>query len=280
MKKVWIWIAVVCMVAGIVLLIGAALTVGFDFMKFDSQKYVKNSYNITESFTDISIDTITAEVIIRPAEDGKCRVECYEKEKVRHTVSVENSTLSITAVDSRNWMDHISIFSFKTTSVTVYLPLGDYQALKVKNTTGDVKVTGQWNVGKLSLTTTTGDIHIKTVTAREEIFVQATTGDILLEELTCADLIAKGSTGKATFKGVIASGKVQINRSTGDVKFDRCEAGELYVSVTTGSVNGTFLKEMDVSARSSTGKVDVPDGKNGGRCEITTTTGDICIRFV
>jgi DUF4097 and DUF4098 domain-containing protein YvlB len=260
MKKVWIWIAVVCMVAGIVLLIGAALTVGFDFMKFDSQKYVKNSYNITESFTDISIDTITADVIIRPAEDGKCRVECYEKEKVRHTVSVENSTLSITAVDSRNWMDHISIFSFKTTSVTVYLPLGDYQALKVNNTTGDVKVTGQWNVGKVSLTTTTGDI--------------------LLEELTCADLTAKGSTGKATFKGVIASGKVQINRSTGDVKFDRCEAGELYVSVTTGSVNGTFLKEMDVSARSSTGRVDVPDGKNGGRCEITTTTGDIRIRFV
>ncbi len=46
-----------------------------------------------------------------------------------------------------------------------------------------------------------------------------------------------------------------------------------------GDVKGTLLSEKAFFAESDTGDIDVPKTNVGGRCEITTDTGDIQIQI-
>lgn len=80
-------------------------------------------------------------------------------------------------------------------------------------------------------------------------------------------------------KDVIASGSLTDNRTTGDVKLDGCDAGEINISVTTGSITGTLLTTKVFSAESNTGRVTVPKNTEGGRCKLSATTGSIKIEI-
>ena len=57
--------------------------------------------------------------------------------------------------------------------------------------------------------------------------------------------------------------------------FDRCDAAELSITTDTGDVKGTLLSDKVFIARTDTGRVHVPETTNGGKCKITTSTGDI-----
>ena len=48
----------------------------------------------------------------------------------------------------------------------------------------------------------------------------------------------------------------------------------------TGKVVGSLLSEKVFIAETSTGKVSVPKTTTGGKCEITTSTGDIKIEVI
>ncbi len=54
-------------------------------------------------------------------------------------------------------------------------------------------------------------------------------------------------------------------------------ACEIYIKAGTGDVSGILLSDKIYVVNTNTGKVNVPNSVNGGRCEITTTTGDVKI---
>ena len=68
-----------------------------------------------------------------------------------------------------------------------------------------------------------------------------------------------------------------IKRSTGDVKFDGSDAAEIFIKTDTGDVTGSLLTDKVFITQTDTGNIDVPKTVNGGRCEISTDTGDIKI---
>ena len=76
---------------------------------------------------------------------------------------------------------------------------------------------------------------------------------------------------------LVASGRIEITRTTGDVYFGGCDAAEIYVETGTGSVNGTFLTDKIFQVYTNSGKIDVPECWEGGKCKITTTTGSVKI---
>jgi DUF4097 and DUF4098 domain-containing protein YvlB len=76
---------------------------------------------------------------------------------------------------------------------------------------------------------------------------------------------------------VITLGKLTITADTGDISFKHCDGGEVYITANTGDVRGNFLTDKIIFAESDTGRVDVPHLTSGGKCEITTDTGNINI---
>ena len=97
--------------------------------------------------------------------------------------------------------------------------------------------------------------------------------------MICSNLTANAQTGSLTMENVVSSGHWTITRTTGDITLNGCDATEIVMEADTGDVTGTLLSEKIFIVRASTGDIDVPETVNGGKCKITTTTGDIKIEI-
>jgi len=313
--RIWLIIAAILVVAGIVLFSVAIWQAAFDFDKLSTGNYETNIYEITEDFTNLSLNTDTASIIFAVSPDGKCKVECCEEEKAMHTVTVEGDTLTIQVTDNRQWYDHIGIH-FDSPKITVYLPKSAYTALSIHEGTGIVQLPTELSFESVDITSTTGSIEcfatvsgllkIKTSTGRisvkntsvgaaelsvstglvtiskvkclEDMNVHVSTGRVNLTDVSCKNLTSNGDTGDIALKRVIAKEKITVERSTGDVMFDDSDAAEIFVETDTGDVTGDLLMAKVFVASSDTGRVSVPRSTvGGGRCEISTDTGDIII---
>lgn len=312
--KIWLIVSILIIVLGAIFFVGGMTVMKWDFGKLTTAKYEEHSYEITDAFDEISILTNTADIVFLPSEDAKTKVHCLEEKGVNHAVSVKDGVLSIEAEDTRKWYEHIHI-GFKAPRIAVYLPAGEYGALAIKSNTGNVEIpqgftfasiaveentgdvclaasstgavkihtsTGHISItgagaGALDLKVSTGKIALSDVACQQTIAIKVSTGRSALTNVTCADLESSGSTGDLTMKDLRVQGTLTVHRSTGDVCFEGVDAGELFVETGTGDVRGTLRSEKVFIARTDTGKIDVPRTVTGGRCEITTSTGDIRI---
>lgn len=312
--KVWLIIASSLVLIGCIIFGGVMTMLKWDFTKLSAGKYETNDYEIAEKLNNISIVTDTADILFVPSENSKASVVCHELKNAKHLVKVQNGKLVIEIVDTRKWYEHIGI-NFGTPKITVYIPQGEYGALFVKSSTGNVEIpkdfkfesidisestgnvtnyasalekiiiktsTGNIHVenvsaGTLDLSVSTGGITVSNVTCEGDVTVGVSTGKTHLTDIVCKSVLSNGSTGDITLNNVIAAEKFSIKRSTGDVKLDRSDAAELFVETDTGDVTGTLLSDKVFVVETDTGSVDVPKTITGGKCEIITSTGDINI---
>lgn len=313
-SKIWLIIAASLLLLGLIVFTLGMSAVNWDFTRLSTVKYETNSYEISEGFKNISIDVTTADVVFVPTDDANTSVVCYEQEKMKSSVSVKDGALTIETVDTRRWYEFISI-SFGKPKITVYLPKGEYGALKISLTTGSTEIPKELSFDSADLSTTTGDVILSS-SVRGEMKIKSTTGEIhlsdvsvgsldisittgklvasntdcsgnvtlklttgyaSLSDLTCASLSSTGQTGNADLKNVIASDSFFIERTTGSVTFTSCDAANIHVKVTTGNISGSLLSPKIFSASTTTGKVNLPASAEGGGCELITTTGNITI---
>ena len=258
MKKSSIIIGVVFIVLGLALMSGVFVAFGFDFSKLDTAEYETNTYSLSESFSNIEIISKETDIEIKPSADGETKIVLVEKAKAKHTVSVQDGTLKISVNDEREWQDYINI-NIKHLSMTVYVPSEQYERLKIENRTGNVNIE-----------------NIKAY----NIDISVSTGDTELKDVDCKNLVIKGSTGDTVLKDVVATEKLTVERSTGNIQFDNSDAATITIKTTTGSVTGTLRTAKIFIAKTFTGKISVPETLTGGKCEITTSTGDIKIELI
>ena len=310
-------IAGMLILLGAGLFAGAMSAIGWDFSKLSSDEFVTQTVEITKSFVAIEIEADTAKIRFVASQDDTMRVEYGDIEPVQYRVEVDNGILKIEVVDTREWYDYISIGFTPASYVTVYLPAGEYGALTIRHGTGDIELpdaftffeldielsTGDVTVNSpvrnaVSITTDTGDISltsaeagalaVKTSTGSIKITNVSCAGDVSLHvgsgkshltNLRCQSLASTGSSGDITMKDVIASGAFEISRDTGDVTLERCDAASIKIQTDTGDVTGSLLSDKVFVYRTDTGDVDLPDTTTGGKCDISTDTGDIEIRI-
>lgn len=314
--KIWLIVASLLVILGLGLFAVAMSANQWDFTQLSTMEYETNTHRVSETFRSISMETDTADICFIPSEDGSCRVVCTESEKTPHTVAVKDGVLTVSVADEREWYDYIGI-SIGETKITVYLPAGEYAALNVRESTGDVEIPRDFSFsrmeiiastgdvdnaasvsGEMKIKTSTGDIRVESVTAEMvELFVSTgqisaasvtctgelklhvSTGKTQLTDVKCGMLSSTGSTGDIFLKNVVASGKISVERSTGDIRLDGCDAAEFSMKTSTGDVTGTLLSEKLFSVKTETGRVNVPEDANGGLCKITTSTGDVRIEI-
>lgn len=312
--KVWLIIAASLVLLGCILFAGVMITLKWDFMELATVNYETNTYEISEAFDSISMNTDTADIVFALSNDGKCRVECREEENAKHSVTVEDSTLTVELTDERSLYDFIGL-NFDTPKITVYLPKTEYTSLlidestgdigipkdfgfdhveitlstgdvmfrasasetvKIKTSTGDIRVENV-SAGALDLSVSTGKVTVSGVTCEAEVTVGVSTGKAMLIDTRCKSVISSGSTGDILLNNVIAAEKFSIERSTGDVKLDGSDAAEIFIETNTGDVSGSLLTDKVFITQTDTGRIRVPQSVAGGRCKITTDTGDITI---
>lgn len=275
--KLWLFAAFSLTLGGLIIFGSVMTMLKWDFKKLSTVKYETASYEISEDFDSISLLTSTADIAFLPSPDGKVRVECYEESKGKHSVSVKDGTLVIELQSTKKWYDYIGI-NFDSPSITVYLPAKEYESLTVKCSTGDIQVSGV-SAGQISLSVSTGKVTASDISCGGVLSVKVSTGNAELSDIRCKILTSDGNTGDLHLQRVVATEKFVLERSTGDISLDACDAAEIYVTTDTGDVKGTLLSDKVFIVNTDTGKTDVPASTTGGRCEITTDTGDIIIRI-
>lgn len=295
-KKMFIT-ATVLILTGLIIFAGVMMAMKWNFKGLSTVRYETNTHTITEEYKNISVISKTADIVLSPSENGETRVVCYEMENVKHRVSMQNETLTIEVEDDREWYQHIAI-NFDTPKITVYIPKGEYGSLSVESKTGDVKIPSDFSFDSIDVSISTGDVKnyasvtkgIKIKTTTGDICVEnvsayylefsVTTGDIAASDIDCKNFLSGAGTGDMKLKNVIAEEKMVIEADTGDITFKKCDAGEIYVKTDTGDVSGSLLSKKVFLCETDTGSVKVPKSTVGGRCEITTDTGDIKIEII
>ena len=91
--KKWFIIAGLLVAVGIGIFTVALACNGWDITKLSTVNLEANNYEITDDFSNVFIDTRTADITVLLAEDGKCRVECNEKTNMNHSVFVNNGNV-------------------------------------------------------------------------------------------------------------------------------------------------------------------------------------------
>ncbi len=312
--KIWLITGACLVLVGCILFGGVMAMLKWDFKKLSTSKYETSKYEINDGFSAIAVDIDTADITFVASENETCTVECYERTNEKHTVAVKDGALVIELVDSRKWYEHIGI-NFGSPKITVALPETVYSSLIIKGSTGDIALPKDFKFESIALSVSTGDIDcsasateriqisastgdicvenvsaaaldlsvstgrvtVTDVTCAGDVTVKVSTGKVFLTDVACKSVISDGNTGDITLKNVKATEKFTIERSTGDVHFDGCDAAELLVKTDTGDVKGSLLTEKVFVTKTDTGRINVPATTSGGRCQITTDTGNIKI---
>lgn len=312
--KAWLITASALTALGLIIFAAVMTVCDWDFTKLSTVEYKTEVYNPDGEFNKITIDTDITEIELVPSENKECKVVCFESEKAEHYAAVEDGTLVISSTDKRKWYENIGI-SLKTPKITVYLPQNSYNSLSVESDTGNITVpetlsfktvqinghtsdigffasvsdtvqikvnSGNISVGtltadSLSLAAGTGDIKVNSVSINNGINIKTSTGTVKLTDISCGSILADSNTGDMSFKNVLVSGSLSVESGTGNVGFDNSDADTVCVKTGTGDVTGTLLSEKVFATKTSTGTVRVPKTASGGKCEITTSTGNIII---
>ena len=311
-KKIWLFAATALILLGIVLFTIAMTLNHWDFSKLSTVTYETNTTTISNKFCNIYIETETTDIIFALSNDDVCKVVCYEEENNIHSVTIQNDTLTIQS--NKKWYDYIGI-GWEISKITVYLPATEYNSLFISENTGDIEISNDFQFQNITISTSTGDIknfasvlenlkiktstgdvYIKNISAKtmsisvstgnvdiisatceEDLEINVSTGKAKISDISCKNMISTGTTGDIALLNLIAEERISIHRNTGDVKFDGCDANEIFIKTSTGDVFGSLLSEKLFVTESNTGKITVPKNTIGGRCEITTDTGDIKI---
>ncbi len=307
-------IAASLVLIGCIIFGGVMTVLKWDFTNLSTAKYETNNYRIQEDYKHISIVTDTADVTFIPSENEESSVICFEEQHVNHTVGVKDGVLIIEVADTRAWYEHINLFS-RTPKITVSIPHGTYGALSIKSSTGDIEIPNEFqfeqmdiagrtgnvtvrasagdavkiktttgnicvedaSAGSLRLSVSTGKITVSNVICRGDAHINVSTGKTLLTHVQCKNLTSEGDTGDISLNRVITAETLSIERNTGDVKFDNSDAAEIFIKTDTGDVTGSLRTDKVFIVHTDTGRVDVPKTATGGRCQISTDTGDIKI---
>lgn len=309
--KTHLLLSALLMLAGLILFSAVMIKCEWDFKKLGTVDYETRTQTVSEEFDSIRIHTSASDLRILPSDDGACSVYLHENAKAKHTVSVSDGALCIEGAKGKSLFG----FSFDTPQIILYLPESEYECLAASVTTGDTEISDTLRFSSVQLSTTTGDILCRAA-ASDNVSLKTTTGDILLEnaaaesivlsvttgsitvknisgesalslstttgrselsDIRCKSVYAAGTTGDLTLTRVLATESIFAQRTTGDVRFSECDAAEITVKTGTGDVSGTLLSEKQFKTDTATGSIRVPQSQTGGRCEISTTTGDIHI---
>ena len=305
-----LWLSLALIVVGIVVALIGFLNGGLE------TPMVSKSYEISEQFLGISIKGDNNDVRFALSEDGICRVECVEFEKVPNEVSVKDQTLEINSINGRKWYDYIG-FSMGSGSVTVYLPSAAYQALNVDNSTGDVEVPAGFSFESVSVSSSTGDVKLSGISAgmvtvngktgnveishttvsgsvavristgkvamkslaAGDVTLNASTGEISLETVRCASLTTKNTTDAHRYEDVIVSGDANITGRTSDITLIGFDAANIDIKTSTGDIFGILLSAKRFDVDTSTGEIIRPQDGEGGICKARSSTGDVEFRI-
>ena len=185
----------------------------------------------------------TADFKLLPSENGTCRVECMESEKICYSVTTENNVLHIECADRRTLFSRykFSGYAFDTASL--------------QSTSGDIACCAECSL----------------------LSIETTSGDIALKNAKCSTIELCSTSGDITLENVQSSKKTHAETTSGKVQFINLEATELEIHTASGKVSSENIKCTTLQIGTASGEVHLTHVKSSNTIEVDTASGKVSL---
>ena len=95
MSKKWLIIAGITILTGGLLFVATMTALDWDFSRLDSREFETNTVETNEDFQSIFIESDETNIRLLPYDGEKTKIVMYENVAKKHTVTVENGTLTV-----------------------------------------------------------------------------------------------------------------------------------------------------------------------------------------
>jgi len=306
-KKIVLIIAIVCVIGGAALAIAALNNENFNFRQLGrNSDYTEKSYEFENSeINEILIDD-DDDIILMPSDDETVKITSFENEKQYYTVNMSSDgKLSVKYKETYKWYEFLQfVFSLDQKVLTVEVPSKIYGLVKVKSTSGDIKISDIDVSGEFEVKTVSGTVSMRNLDVGDQIEIETVSGEIEIDDIKGNEgILMKSVSGEINTSNLIISGKMEISTTSGDLNFNdaiidgninlKSVSGEIIfksmqgeditLKSVSGDINGTLIGDPDtytVESHSTSGDIDVPKSKDGSNTlSVKTTSGDIEIDF-
>jgi len=227
-----------------------------NFFRTEKQIELLSQTEKLEGITEISLDLSSADIIITPSDSDEIAIvysgPASLKEDVDLTVEVNDGILSI--VQDKIQMRNFFFWNWTSRIIEISLPESYAEQLTIANTSGDLQISGAYELLDFSTVLTSGSVGIADMTSTD-FSLKSTSGDITLGRIE-AD----------TFDITVSSGEIIMKEITGD-GIVRTTSGDIEVQVIKG--------EADLST--SSGDIHISSLTGGGRVQCTSGNIDISV---
>lgn len=186
-----------------------------EFFKSEEREIIYDQSFDANSITDLSIDSVSSDIIIRESNDGNIRVTAIGGKTENFSVNTDNGEMIVESTSkSSNSVFHFLTFEIMNAfpDIVIYLPSEFASPISISSDTGDIDIkcdlnsnltvdssTGDFEAGYLSgsfnITADTGDIDIREVEVLKNSTITADTGDITIEKTNDINIISHTSLG-------------------------------------------------------------------------------------
>lgn len=162
----------------------------------------------------------------------------------------------------------------QTTSGDIHIGNTEPDRLDVQSTSGDITIEKVKANGEFQVKSTSGEVTLAGVEGKAMTF-DTTSGDITLTDVQGKAITAASTSGEITLSRVVLEERIQLKSTSGDIELRDSDGAELSIQTTSGRVSGTLLSEKIFRIDTISGDVNAPYSASGGKCEVTTRSGDV-----
>lgn len=215
---------------------------------------IKEEVNIVEN---LNINLKEGSVKLHVFNEAGYKVDFYESEYDKKTITYENNTLNI----KQNSNNKINFFNFtfiskKISTVNVYLPETFNGKTTIKTTSGDITIEN-YSFSSLDLDVSSGNISLNKVLVDKEISVEATSGNIKINELEALDLYVKSTSGNLELENSNIKINTALKITSGNIKVEKTLTPIILINAVSGNVNLKHIDSNNINVDVTSGNVKV-----------------------
>ena len=214
-----------------------------DFIRSSKQiVLLQQTENINE-ITGITLDLSSTDVIIKPSASDDISITYLGPESQKNNpdimVTVDQGELKIYQKDTRQFFFFNWNFSPKVLEIS--LPQSYADEFVLKNSSGDLTVSGVYELSAFTSRLTSGDCSLEDIIC-SDFSLNSTSGDVSIGRLEAEDLSISLISGRAEISSLAGSGSISCTSGYIDIGLSKA-AGDLSVKTISGDVELSFAQE-------------------------------------
>lgn len=255
-------------------------------------------YDLIEPFTAMDVDAANCDVFLYRDRGYPGGVYIQEGRGITSQVEIEDGNLTIRWAQSWPWLDKLFFWKDDDQYLSVYLPEGTYECLRICTTSGDIYASEGLSPSRMEFSTDSGyisvwdmrdgEMHVESASGNVSVSdcalasadFSAGSGEVWLSQVELDTLTAETGSGDISLDWVEAAGEVTLRSGSGNIELWDSDAAALDLETGSGDIRGFLMSPKRFEVTGGSGDAVVPPSdEDGGLCRVTGGSGDIYFKI-